>query len=769
MEVEKIKEITEEQFMELLSVVSDWYDKHNLVSALKVLYTDHVPNKFEVHKADKTRDLLELLISSGDIDSTDISLIYDTIIATNHFGLVKELKKRIPSFPNVKEMNISKLEIHRQRLINLAKTLCLEDTEKISGYYITPVKKYTDSWSLIMDLEKQRIICADKMESFIKKLRDLGLHSAVEALESEPKSGCTPPDCAAIDVTVKPKSETEPVEYIESPLFLLEKVLNNVGKLKFEEFKQFIKVHKEIAIYFQEIQASVCNISTGSLVFHLTVSDPAALQFLWKIHKSKDLIKHLAKLLVSKKFQQDFLDKWTTEIDRDQYEAGLRKLEWKEKLNIATPEETYHMTSTTSKRTAQMSTRDAEHKLHEPPNPKKIKLETPEVSRDETYTTQLAELSQKTNPFTAVNCQQDLPNNECEKQNLQTPSETEQVEKIKQVKQTNLIQLEKIMNLKVELEMLKKRKSIKEQKSLEKIKQEIMQRKKVLRLVFLFSLRLQSLKYNYGTKDQCLTDALADEIEQVHQKIEIQKNSVRELEDELYYIKMSKIEDSIEVQKNQARIEQEIEQRMKEDKSQRLVIQKLLSHKWDLETQHENLERSMADALMDKNMFKKEDSKGELKKYDKFEQELIMQRKEKIFVICFWLQLRSLQSNLETNSQHTFDALLMGKIEKERQKYQVQREKTQDLQAKLMSRKEIKQSNDAVKSQKLVIQQLEILQRNLKRCMADMLTSKMFEREDSDETKQLPRSMVCEDEGPPKKEMKMGPSEMYERSEDFTF
>ncbi|XP_033107522.1 DNA ligase 1-like isoform X3 [Anneissia japonica] len=224
MEVEEMKE---DEFRGLLSDVSKWYDeREGSINMLKVLYTDHV-SRAELCKACKTRDLLELLVSSGDTDSTDMSLIYDTINATKQFGLEKELKKRIPSFPNVKEIKISKFKIHRQRLINLGKKLDKDDIEKISAHYITPVKKYTDSWSLIIDLEKQRIICADKMESFIKQLMEFELHLAVEALkEAKPfpaekrkrnlcKRDLPTDDCKT--PKIRTPSETEQREMKEKP------------------------------------------------------------------------------------------------------------------------------------------------------------------------------------------------------------------------------------------------------------------------------------------------------------------------------------------------------------------------------------------------------------------------------------------------------------------------------------------------------------------------------------------------------------------------
>ncbi|XP_071955940.1 uncharacterized protein [Antedon mediterranea] len=174
--------ITDEQFKNVLSEVSLWYDQRPYINWLKVLYRDHVANIFELDNATKMMELLNLLIDSGDLSPSNLTLIYDTIRATKQFGLVEKLKRLIPSCPNVRDILISKFSCHRQRVVMLGMVLRQVDVAKISECYNDPVKEYVDGWNLIMDLEHRRVICEGKMESLIEKLKTLQLPLAVEAL-----------------------------------------------------------------------------------------------------------------------------------------------------------------------------------------------------------------------------------------------------------------------------------------------------------------------------------------------------------------------------------------------------------------------------------------------------------------------------------------------------------------------------------------------------------------------------------------------------------
>ncbi|XP_033102687.1 uncharacterized protein LOC117105621 [Anneissia japonica] len=178
-----MEEITDDAFTQLLSVFSDWYDQHGWISMLKVLYRGLLKNNYELNKATNVMDLMNLLIASGDLHSTYLSLLYDTINITEQYGLEREMKDILPVFPNVKDVMISKFTPHRQKVMKLGMVLIDEDIKKISGLYNKPVKEYADTWSLIMDLEHNRIICEGNMEAFIEKLNTLKLQQAVEVFK----------------------------------------------------------------------------------------------------------------------------------------------------------------------------------------------------------------------------------------------------------------------------------------------------------------------------------------------------------------------------------------------------------------------------------------------------------------------------------------------------------------------------------------------------------------------------------------------------------
>ncbi|XP_033100320.1 tripartite motif-containing protein 2-like [Anneissia japonica] len=172
-------------FADLKLVVSKWYDDHIPINMLKVLFRDYVLDTIALHTSSKTMDLINMLVGSGELGPTDLTLLYDTIKATRQFGLVQEIKKQISSFQileNIRDDAITKFTVHRQRLIKLGMVLTPGDVETISGLY---EEKHTDSWSLIMNLEHKRIICEQNMDVFIRKLKQYELYQAVGALTEE--------------------------------------------------------------------------------------------------------------------------------------------------------------------------------------------------------------------------------------------------------------------------------------------------------------------------------------------------------------------------------------------------------------------------------------------------------------------------------------------------------------------------------------------------------------------------------------------------------
>ncbi|XP_033105162.1 uncharacterized protein LOC117107568, partial [Anneissia japonica] len=176
--------ISNEDFMELKSVVSEWFDQRGYVNNLKVLYTDLL-SPAVLHNASTTIDLLNCLTDHDELNSTNLTLIYDTIKVSKQFGLVKKIKEQLPSCPipaNIKDIEISSFTPHRLKLMKLGSLLTEDDVPKIDRLYNGALKKYADSWCLIIDLEKRSVICEENMQKFITKLEKLELKKAVDAL-----------------------------------------------------------------------------------------------------------------------------------------------------------------------------------------------------------------------------------------------------------------------------------------------------------------------------------------------------------------------------------------------------------------------------------------------------------------------------------------------------------------------------------------------------------------------------------------------------------
>ncbi|XP_033103197.1 uncharacterized protein LOC117105998 [Anneissia japonica] len=168
-------------------VVSNWYDENRCLSMLKVLFREKVDN-VKLAEINNTIDLLNELVVHGKLSAEDPTLLYDTIRITGHFALQKKIQETLPSFPDVKEGTIStSFTAHRQKLMKLGKTLTTVNVAQIDGLYNTPRKMYTDSWSMITNLEDRRKINEGNMTDFINSLSLLELPLALTALTEELK------------------------------------------------------------------------------------------------------------------------------------------------------------------------------------------------------------------------------------------------------------------------------------------------------------------------------------------------------------------------------------------------------------------------------------------------------------------------------------------------------------------------------------------------------------------------------------------------------
>ncbi|XP_033099154.1 uncharacterized protein LOC117102833 isoform X3 [Anneissia japonica] len=186
-----VEGISDDTYKYILATTSQWYDKRMSINMLKVLYRDQIKNASDLDSALKTSDVLALLNSSGHLSPTDLTILYDTIKVTHQFGLEDEIKHKIKSFPNVRNIKISKFTIHRQKLMNLGMALIQDDIPKIDGLYNSPLLGYASSWNLIIDLEHKGKIREEEMEPFIEKLKELELYQAAKTLQSVPKEVST--------------------------------------------------------------------------------------------------------------------------------------------------------------------------------------------------------------------------------------------------------------------------------------------------------------------------------------------------------------------------------------------------------------------------------------------------------------------------------------------------------------------------------------------------------------------------------------------------
>ncbi|XP_033111699.1 uncharacterized protein LOC117112677 [Anneissia japonica] len=224
--------MTVRKFNALKTDVARCYDDNKCLSMLKVLFRDKVADQ-TLAEITCVMDLLNDLSARGHFGPDDLTLLHDTISITKHFALGKELKNKFPSFPDVKEGNIStKFELHRQKLMKLGMTLILADVTKIDGLYNEPLKRYPDSWSMIIDLEDNLEIVKGKMDDFIESLTTLNLRRALKALTE---------DIGDTSIaTLRPSSTTDAPDTDRANKDILQEEPYIMPKLSQEDFNQLL-------------------------------------------------------------------------------------------------------------------------------------------------------------------------------------------------------------------------------------------------------------------------------------------------------------------------------------------------------------------------------------------------------------------------------------------------------------------------------------------------------------------------------------------------
>ncbi|XP_033098231.1 uncharacterized protein LOC117102138 [Anneissia japonica] len=324
------EEIKDDAFRELLLAISEWYGQRQEINMLKVLYRDLLKYNNRLNRATNVMEIMNMLTASGHLHSANLNVLYDTINITEQRGI----KDKLPVFQNVEDVKISKFTHYRRKVMKLGMVLIDEDVKKISALYNDPVKEYADTWSLIMDLEHNRVICEGKMEAFIEKLNSLKLQHAVEALTEEipnasSNSGHSLSEEIPVKLIQKRKGEScdsEGRPYKKYALKLLKELVENKDSLILKDVPEFSDMFENLRIYYKSCGLILTKVGEGSIVFYLSTNDPNALMQLWEIHSSGKLIKDLANILVPVEHQQEFIDEWMTYIDENEYKAVLSKL-----------------------------------------------------------------------------------------------------------------------------------------------------------------------------------------------------------------------------------------------------------------------------------------------------------------------------------------------------------------------------------------------------------------------------------------------------------
>ncbi|XP_033121102.1 uncharacterized protein LOC117120194 [Anneissia japonica] len=163
--------ISESVFNQLLDDFSRWYNRLGYINMLKVLYNnrDHVPVYNQLIEATDVRFLLSMLIVSGNLSQTNLTILYDTIKVTGLFGFKSRIV--LPPLQRIREREVSKFSWYRQFLLKLGMHMTRCDINMLDVRYNMPfLMNYNDSWQLILDLEQRKELCEEKIDYFIEGL-----------------------------------------------------------------------------------------------------------------------------------------------------------------------------------------------------------------------------------------------------------------------------------------------------------------------------------------------------------------------------------------------------------------------------------------------------------------------------------------------------------------------------------------------------------------------------------------------------------------------
>ncbi|XP_071947014.1 uncharacterized protein [Antedon mediterranea] len=158
-------DLSEDDFRQLIADFVQWYDERGLLTKLKVLCIYILGDIQALNRVTSTFELLDLLTKPGHLSRTNFSILYDTLKVTNQLGFESPVTKKLPLFKDIKNRDPVSFSPHTIKIFNLGKDLSDSDVKTLDGRYNFPVlKKYADSWSLILDFEPRGLLSEDKLE-----------------------------------------------------------------------------------------------------------------------------------------------------------------------------------------------------------------------------------------------------------------------------------------------------------------------------------------------------------------------------------------------------------------------------------------------------------------------------------------------------------------------------------------------------------------------------------------------------------------------------
>ncbi|XP_071960745.1 uncharacterized protein [Antedon mediterranea] len=176
------KESAEKEFQTMLLQVSTWCDHHDLLHKLKVLCNDMITDFSDLQNAGSTIELFNVLKRCGHLTVTNFKVLIDAINVTGSNGVL-EVNKLLKDTYDEDDHYVNSFSPYRQRLIKFGKALSEDNITTLTHLKGFSKKQRKNQWTMILDLERRRIITEEGLPSFINDLKENGMSVAAEKLE----------------------------------------------------------------------------------------------------------------------------------------------------------------------------------------------------------------------------------------------------------------------------------------------------------------------------------------------------------------------------------------------------------------------------------------------------------------------------------------------------------------------------------------------------------------------------------------------------------